>query len=110
MTAFMHGINFGQRFYADVVAMYSPKTALKWYDYIISGDIKSAADIIKEYEEPIMQASFEIPDGYWTVYHTILYVKGLIKSNHVRYPQSTITGDLKAKMSKYVPIRDLEKV
>ena len=107
MSSFMAGYNFGQRLYGDVVAMYSPKVSLKCYEAIKSGDSKTASDIIKEYEEPIMQASFEIPDGYWTIYHTILKVKGLFKSNFVRYPQTTLTGDLKAISCKYVPERDL---
>ena len=110
ITSFMMGYNFGQRLYGDVVAMYSPKTSLECYEAIKAGDIKKASDIIKEYEEPIMQASFEIPDGYWTVYHTILKVKGLFDSNHVRYPQATLTGDLKKIAARYVPERDLEPV
>ena len=110
ISSFMMGYNFGQRLYGDVVAMYSPKTSLRCYEAILSGDIKTATDIIKEYEEPIMKASFEIPNGYWTVYHTILKVKGLFDSNHVRYPQSTLTGDLKQTAARYVPERDLEPV
>ena len=110
MSAFLHGHNFGQKYYADVVAMYSPSKSLECYEHIMSGDIEAATQIIKEYEEPIMRAGLARPMGHWTLYHTILKVKGLFASNNVRYPQRRIVGDLKAQMSECVPKRDLEKV
>ena len=110
ISSFLHGHNFGQKYYADVVAMYSPKKSLECYEHIMNGNIEAAVKIIKEYEEPIMRAGLARPMGHWTLYHTILKVKGLFKSNNVRYPQTRITGDLKAQMSECVPERDLEVV
>lgn len=108
-SSYMHGVKFGQTFYADVMAMFNPKKAIECMNYINSGDFSAATEIIKLYEEPIIKLSEVLPGSHWSAYHSILKVKGLFESNYVRYPLQNASCDIDF-LSKYIPIEGLKKV
>ena len=98
MNQFLFGHQCGSPAWLCLLAAFAPEISLRFHQAVMKDDLKTAREIMFQYEEPLMASVRGL--GFPHVYKSILYLAGHYRTNLMRSPRLAHTAAQMAPLKK----------